>query len=60
MPTAHDPLPVDCRSGALRDVRADLLCAPVFEDDDNDHLRELDTATAGATASAKPMACRLA
>ena len=53
MPAAHDVLPVDCRSGALRDVRADLLCAPFFEDDDNDDLRELDTATAGAVGRAR-------
>ena len=53
MPTAHDVLPVDCRSGALRDVRADLLCAPFFEDDDNDDLRDLDTASGGAVGRAR-------
>ena len=53
MPTAHDVLPVDCRSGALRDVRADLLCAPFFEDDDNDDLRDLDAASGGAVGRAR-------
>ena len=53
MHTAPEVLPVDCRSGGLSGSRADLLCAPVFEDDDNDDLRELDAATAGATGRAR-------
>ncbi len=53
MNTAPEPLPVDCRAGALGLSRADLLCAPFFEDDDNDDLRELDAATAGAIGRAR-------
>ena len=53
MHTAHETLPVDCRSGGLRAARADLLCAPVFEDDDNDDLRELDVAAGGAVGRAR-------
>ena len=51
MNTAPEPLPVDCRSGALGLSRADLLCAPFFEDDDD--LSELDVATAGAIGRAR-------
>ncbi len=53
MHTAHEVLPVDCRSDAVRSYQADLLCAPVFDDDDNDDLRELDTAAAGAIGRAR-------
>ena len=52
MQTANEALSVDCRSGALSSFRADMVCAPVFEDDDDD-LRELDGATAGAIARAR-------
>ncbi len=53
MHTAHEVLPVDCRSDALRSYGADLLCAPIFEDDDNTDLQELDTAAAGAIGRAR-------
>ncbi len=53
MHTAREVLPVDCRSGALGGGEADLLCAPVFENDDNDELYELDVATAGAIGRAR-------
>ena len=53
MHTAHEDLPVNCRSGAVRSCEADLLCAPVFEDDDNDDLRELDAAAGGAIGRAR-------
>ena len=53
MHTAREVLPVDCRSGALRGYEADLLCAPIFEDDDNRELQELDTAAAGAIGRAR-------
>ena len=53
MHTAHEALPVDCRSGALRTSRADLLCAPIFEDDDDGDLRELDAAAGGALGRAR-------
>ena len=53
MHTAHEPLPVECRSGALRNSQADLLCAPVFENDDNGDLRELDAAAGGAIGRAR-------
>ena len=53
MHTAPEVLPVDCRSGALSTSQADLLCAPFFEDDENDDLRELDAATAGAIGRAR-------
>lgn len=53
MHTAHEVVPVDCRSGGLRGCQADLLCAPIFEDDDNDHLGELDAAAAGAVGRAR-------
>ncbi len=53
MHTANEVLPVDCRSGGLSGSQADLLCAPFFEDDENDDLRELDAATAGAIGRAR-------
>ena len=53
MHTASDVLPVECRSGALGRSRADLLCAPFFEDDENADLRELDAATAAAIGRAR-------
>ena len=53
MHTAHETLPVDCRAGGVRGCQADLLCAPIFEDDDNDDLRELDAASAGAIGRAR-------
>ena len=53
MHTAHEALSVECRSGALRGSRGDLLCAPIFEDDDNDDLRELDAGTGGAIGRAR-------
>ena len=52
MHTAPEVLPVDCRAGALSPSRGDLLCAPYFEDG-NDDLRELDAATAGAVGRAR-------
>jgi len=53
MHTASEVLPVECRSGELSGCHADLLCAPYFEDDGNDDLRELDAATAGAIGRAR-------
>ena len=53
MHTASEVLPVECRSGELSGCRADLLCAPYFEDDGNDDLGELDAATAGAVGRAR-------
>ena len=53
MHTANEVLPVDCRPGGLSGSQADLLCAPFFEDDENDDLRELDAATAGAIGRAR-------
>ncbi len=53
MQTANEFPPVDCRAGALSGSRADLICAPFFEDDDNDDLRGLDAAAAGAVGRAR-------
>ena len=53
MHTAPGVPPVDCCSDASSSRPADLLCAPVFEDDDNDDLRELEAATAGAIGRAR-------
>ena len=43
-----DDLAVRCVFGELAEVEADLVCAPIFEDEGVEHLRGLDDALGGA------------
>ena len=45
--------PVRCTSGELGQLQADLICAPVFEDEDPEDLRGLDAALGGSISRAR-------
>ena len=48
-----DTPPVDCTSGELGALEADLLCAPVFEDEGPEDLQRLDAALGGSISRAR-------
>ena len=53
MHTGHETPSVRCSADALRELPADVICAPIFEDDSAEDLQMLDTAVGGAIGRAR-------
>ena len=53
MHTGTDDPPVRCTFGELGELQADLICVPMFKDEDPEALRRLDAALGGAIGRAR-------
>ena len=53
MPTEADAPTTRCTAGSLAALDADLICAPVFKDEEPEALQELDAALGGAILRAR-------